>query len=47
MASSQKAAEAGTVLVPRSYNGSVGAARPVVTSPWAAQQIWTSSFDAR
>jgi hypothetical protein len=36
MASSRKAAETGTARVPRSRDGSVRVARPLVASPWAA-----------
>lgn len=39
MASSWKAAETGIVRVPRSHNGSVRAARPLATSPWATPNL--------
>jgi hypothetical protein len=39
MASSRKAAETGTAQVPRSCDGSVRAARPLITSPWATSSL--------
>jgi hypothetical protein len=39
MASSRNAAETGTAQVPRSCDGSVRAAPPLITSPWAASSL--------
>ena len=39
MASSRNAAETGTAQVPRSCDGSVRAARPLITSPWATSNL--------
>jgi hypothetical protein len=40
MVSSWKAAEAEIVQVPRSCDGSVRAARPLVMSPWATLKLY-------
>jgi hypothetical protein len=40
MVSSWKAAETGIVQVPRSCDGSVRAARPLVMSPWATLKLY-------